>query len=93
MSEQENKFHFQITPEERISSIENTLKEVLKAIRSIRPHNDLPNMLTSEQAMEVLKIGRWKYDQLIAEGDLKHIRKGRKIYVYESSIKEYFGIN
>ncbi|WP_421977876.1 helix-turn-helix domain-containing protein [Roseivirga seohaensis] len=94
MPEQQTKSNVHVAfSDERISSIENQLKELIEMVRGIRPKTELPSMLTSDQVMEVLNIKRWKFDQLIADGELKYIRKSRKIYVYESSIKEYFGIN
>tara|TARA_Y100000588_G_scaffold331308_1_gene368855 strand:- start:123 stop:404 length:282 start_codon:yes stop_codon:yes gene_type:complete len=93
MDNQNTKVNLQIVSEERLLSLEKTLHEVLAAVKGINKESELPNMLTSDQVMEALNIKRWKFDQLIADGELKYIRKGRKYYVPESAIKEYFGIN
>jgi hypothetical protein len=77
-------------PEDRINSIENKLQEVLLTIKSIAPIQDGPRMLTTNEVMDRLKIGRWKFDQLIADNILEYVRKGRKIYVFEASIQKYF---
>lgn len=89
-------FKVQMIPEEnfnsRLNQLEGTLNKILEVVRGISGENGIPNMLTSDQVMETLNIKRWKFDQLIADGELQYIRKGRKIYVYESAIREYFGL-
>lgn len=82
----------QMIPEERISSIESSLNEVLLDLKNINPGNDSPDIdrLTPKEVMKILKIGRWKFDQLIADNELEYVRKKRKIYVLKSSISKYF---
>ncbi|OEK06722.1 helix-turn-helix domain-containing protein [Roseivirga misakiensis] len=96
MSKHNSNLNLQIIPEEqfnsRIDKIEGTLSELLEFVKHINKASVIPNMLTSDQVMEALNIKRWKFDQLIADGELEYIRKGRKIYVPEASIKQYFGI-
>jgi helix-turn-helix protein len=89
----ENQKHFpsiQMIPEERIQSIESSLKEVLLALKNIKPGNDSPDMLTPKEVMKILKIGRWKFDQLIADNELEYVRKKRKIYISPKAITQYF---
>ena len=76
----------------RLDKLEGVLNEVLEAVKQANKGSGIPNMLTSDQVMETLNIKRWKFDQLIADGELKYIRKTRKIYVPESSIREYLGM-
>lgn len=92
MRENNLPINLQMVPAERLESIEQSISQLTEFVKNFKPQNELPNMLTSEQTMEVLKIGRWKFDQLIADNELKYIRKGRKLYIYEESVREYFGL-
>lgn len=93
MSEQQNKSNIKVAfSDEKVDILLNRVNELCNIVKGISQGNDLPKMLTSDQVMETLNIKRWKFDQLIADGELQYIRKGRKIYVYESAIREYFGV-
>ena len=74
MTEQNSNSPFYMMPEDRINSIENKLQEVLRTIKSITPAQVSPRMLTTKEVMDILKIGRWKFDQLIADNHLEYVK-------------------
>jgi len=46
--------------------------------------------ISAKEYMAAIGIGRWKFNQLIAENKIKTIKKKRKIYVPISEIERYF---
>ncbi len=46
--------------------------------------------ITASEFMESVKIGRWKFDQLIRLNKIKTIKKERKIYVLATEVDRYF---
>ena len=47
-------------------------------------------LITAMDFMESVKIGRWKFDQLVGQNKIKTIRKERKIYVLATEVGCYF---
>ena len=48
--------------------------------------------ITAMEFMQAVRIGRTKFDQLVAANKVKTIKKDRKIYVPVGEIKRYFNI-
>ncbi len=46
--------------------------------------------ITAFEFMESVRIGRWKFDQLIRLNKIKTIKKERKIYVLATEVDRYF---
>ena len=46
--------------------------------------------ITASEFMELVRIGRWKFDQLIRLNKIKTIKKERKIYVLATEVDRYF---
>ncbi|MEC7754535.1 helix-turn-helix domain-containing protein [Roseivirga sp. UBA1976] len=93
MSNQNNELNIKVAfSDEKVDALLNQVAELYSLVKKIPHKDELPKMLTSEEVMETLNIKRWKFDQLIADGEIEYIRKGRKIYVPESSIRQYFGM-
>ncbi|MBL7698927.1 MAG: hypothetical protein JNK79_12240 [Chitinophagaceae bacterium] len=46
--------------------------------------------ITAIEFMQSVKIGRTKFDELIAKNKIKTIKKKRKIYVLPSEVDRYF---
>lgn len=46
--------------------------------------------ITAIEFMQSVKIGRTKFDELIAKNKIKTIKKKRKIYVLASEVDRYF---
>ena len=76
----------------RLRELENRLDQVIDIVKNNVSTSDIPLMYTVKEACAKMKIGRSKFDSLIDDGILKYIKKGRKIYVYEESIKQYFNL-
>jgi excisionase family DNA binding protein len=51
----------------------------------------LPSYLSVKEFMKAVRIGRTKFDQLVASNHVKVIRKGRKIYIPSTEVQRYFG--
>ncbi len=43
--------------------------------------------------MEAIRIGRWKFNQLILENKIRIVKKKRKIYVAITEVERYFKDN
>ncbi len=46
--------------------------------------------ITAVEFMTAVRIGRTKFDQLVAESKVRTIKKGRKIYVPIGEVERYF---
>lgn len=70
--------------------------ELLRIVREI--NGRLPvttavvSYITAIEFMQAVRIGRTKFDQLVAESKVKTIKKGRKIYVPIGEVERYFNI-
>lgn len=47
--------------------------------------------ITAMEFMQAVRIGRTKFDQLVAANKVKTIKKDRKIYVPVGEVERYFG--
>lgn len=80
-------------PGEELSHLKNTLEELLteiKALQSPRPSGNKDEFITAMEFMSSVRICRTKFDQLVAHGKIKTIKKRRKIYVPSGEVKRYF---
>lgn len=50
--------------------------------------DDYPDILTSQQVMEILSIGKNKLYRMIAAGQLKAFRAGREWRIWKKDLKE-----
>lgn len=46
--------------------------------------------ITAKEFMDAVRIRRTKFDLLVYKGEVKTLKKGRKIYVPEEEVKRYF---
>jgi hypothetical protein len=49
--------------------------------------------ITAREFMQLVRIGRWKFNQLINESKIKTIKKKRKIYLPAGEVERYFKDN
>lgn len=80
----------QMIPEARVIHLENSIQEILLEIKKIKPGANYAEYLTAKEFMAALKIGRSKFDELIATNSIEYIRKGRKLYIHTNQIQKYF---
>ena len=62
------------------------LKGRLPATAAVVPY------ITAMEFMQAVRIGRTKFDQLVAANKVKTIKKDRKIYVPVGEVERYFNI-
>ena len=63
------------------------LKGRLPATAAVVPY------ITAMEFMQAVRIGRTKFDQLVAANKVKTIKKDRKIYVPVGEVEKYFQVN
>lgn len=79
-----------ILSKEAFDGIIKGQKDIINKIDELQNQKSEAEFLTVKEFMAKVKIGRSKFDQLIAENAINYIRKGRKIYVPAREIKRYF---
>lgn len=79
-----------VLTEEALESIKKGQKEIINKIDELQNKKTEAEYLTVKEFLVKVKIGRSKFDQLIAENAINYVRKGRKIYVPASEVKRYF---
>lgn len=80
-------------PGEELSHLKNTLEELLteiKTLQSARLAGTRDEFVTAKEFMSSVRICRTKFDQLVAQGKIKTIKKRRKIYVPSGEVMRYF---
>ena len=80
-------------PGEELTNLKITLEQVLAEIKtrqSARPTVIRDEFITAKEFMSSVRICRTKFDQLVAQGKIKTIKKRRKIYVPSGEVKRYF---
>ncbi|WP_305982376.1 helix-turn-helix domain-containing protein [Roseivirga thermotolerans] len=70
--------------------LDNQAEKIIQVLSNSQIGKTHLEYLTSKEFMAQVKIGRSKFDQLIAENTIKHFRKGRKIMIPASEVKRYF---
>lgn len=84
---------FQFIEESRLQLLENNIEEIKNALGNLSPGEHYPEYLTVKEFCAAVKIGRSKFDELLADSAIEHVRKGRKIYIPVSQVKAYFQSN
>lgn len=80
-------------PGEELIHLKTTLAQVLieiKTLQSARLAGTRDEFITAKEFMSSVRICRTKFDQLVAHGKIKTIKKRRKIYVPSGEVKRYF---
>lgn len=80
-------------PGEELSAIKKQLELVLTELKSLqgpKPPAYKEGFITAKEFMTAVRIGRTKFDQLVAAGKIKTIKKLRKIYVPVTEVSRYF---
>tara|TARA_R110001592_G_scaffold269436_2_gene535779 strand:+ start:329 stop:589 length:261 start_codon:yes stop_codon:yes gene_type:complete len=81
-----------ILTEESLEGILKGQKEIISKINELQGLKRDTEYLTTQEFMQRVKIGRSKFDQLLAENEINYVRKGRKIYILSSEVDRYFGV-
>lgn len=79
-----------VLTEEALESIIKGQKEIVTKIDELKENSTPKEYLTVKEFMARLKIGRSKFDQLIANNEILYSRKGRKIYIPSTEVDKYF---
>lgn len=81
-------------PGEELAALKGTLELVLTEIRSLRSAKQSKSgkegFITAKEFMAAVRIGRTKFDQLVAGNKIQTIKKLRKIYVPVTEVNRYF---
>lgn len=79
-----------VLTEEAFESIVKGQKEIISKIEELKGNASPKEYYTVKEFMSKVKIGRSKFDQLIAQNEIDYVRKGRKIYIPSGEIDKYF---
>lgn len=79
-----------VLTEEALESIEKGQREIISKLEALSGVRSNQEYLTVKEFMAKVKIGRTKFDQLIAMNEIDYIRKGRKIYIPSTEVERYF---
>ncbi len=66
--------------------LDQELKETVPVAAAIVP------FITAMEFMQAVRIGRTKFDQLVAANKIRTIKKDRKIYVPVGEVERYFQV-
>lgn len=80
-------------PGEELAALKGTLEKVLAEIKTLQPPKQSvakENYITAKEFMAAVRIGRTKFDQLVAAKKIQTIKKLRKIYVPVTEVNRYF---
>ena len=93
----ENVVRVLVVPEEEWNSLQQSQGEILRLLKDLagrdNPKGKVVPFITAIEFMTAVRIGRTKFDQLVAECKVKTIKKGRKIYVPIGEVERYFGLS
>lgn len=84
---------FQIIEDLRIKRLEDGIEEIKSVLKNLSPGVNYPEYLTVKEFCAAVKIGRSKFDELVANNELEYVRKGRKYYIHADQVKAYFQSN
>lgn len=76
-------------PLENFNQLIQTQERILKALEGLKLTAPA-EFLTTQEFMDETKISRWKMDALRADGKLRVIQRGRKLYINRSEVTRYF---
>lgn len=79
-----------IISEEAYDAILKNQQQILKKLDELIHQKREDEFLTVKEFLAKIKMGRSKFDQLIADNEINYIRKGRKIYIPAQEVKAYF---
>lgn len=83
-----------VLPEEEWNAIKERQDQILTLIQEIKKPpavvSALPEYVTAKEFMAAIRIKRTKFDQLVASGRIRIIKKRHKIYLPSSEIDRYF---
>lgn len=92
----ENVVKVLVVPEEEWNNLQQSQVEILRLIKELAGRDNSKGkvvpFITAMEFMTAVRIGRTKFDQLVAESKVKTIKKGRKIYVPIGEVERYFNI-
>ena len=80
-------------PGEELAQRKTQLELVLAEIKNLQLPKQSPNkesFITAKEFMAAVRIGRTKFDQLVAARKIQTIKKLRKIYVPVTEVNRYF---
>lgn len=84
---------FVMLPAEELLRLKDNQQEILQLIKDLhsKGQGGLPlKHITAKEFMAAVRIGRTKFDQLVASSRIKIIKKRRKIYVPVVEVDRYF---
>lgn len=82
-----------LIPGEELAALKGTLEKVLAEIKNLQLPKQSPtkeSFITAKEFMAAVRIGRTKFDQLVAARKIQTIKKLRKIYVPVTEVNRYF---
>lgn len=80
-------------PGEELAALKGTIEKVLAEIKNLQlPKQSVAkeSFITAKEFMAAVRIGRTKFDQLVAAKKIQTIKKLRKIYVPVTEVNRYF---
>ncbi len=84
-----------VVPESEWLRMLNSQAEILELVKALSSRDTggskVVPFITAMEFMSAVRIGRTKFDQLVAENKVRTIKKGRKIYVPIGEVERYFG--
>jgi hypothetical protein len=82
-----------MVPREEWAAIKNTQQEILQQLIALQKSKQAGisvNYITAKEFMATVRIGRTKFDELVATNNIRIIKKGRKIYLQVREVERYF---
>lgn len=82
-----------LIPGEEWAQLKGTMEKILATLEQLQPGKQASKtegFITAKEFMAAVRIGRTKFDQLVAAGKIQTIKKLRKIYVPVKEVSRYF---
>ena len=82
-----------IIPQEEWLNIKNQQLQILQHLEDLQKIKQVGipvNYITAKEFMAAVRIGRTKFDELVATNKIKIIKKRRKIYLAVGEVERYF---
>lgn len=82
-----------LIPGEEWAQLKGTMEKILATLEQLQPGKQASKkeeFVTAKEFMAAVRIGRTKFDQLVASGKIQTIKKLRKIYVPVKEVNRYF---
>jgi hypothetical protein len=74
----------------KLMKSQELIVQLLRELRQAPPAIAAPAYITAIEFMQAVRIGRTKFDQLVAANKVKTTKRGRKIYVPVGEVERYF---